>query len=64
MKINNNNEIAAAVVTMEGAKDVRMKILIGPADGSKPREVYIDSDAEISYEDPAKDQESRDKWQM
>lgn len=38
--------------------------IIGPADGSKPREVYIDSDAEISYEDPAKDQESRDKWQM
>jgi quercetin dioxygenase-like cupin family protein len=34
MKINNNNEIAAAAVTMEGARDVRMKILIGPADGS------------------------------
>lgn len=34
MKINTNNEVASAVVTMEGAKDVRMKILIGPDDGS------------------------------
>ena len=35
MKINNNNEIAAAVVTTEGARNVRMKILIGPDDGSE-----------------------------
>ena len=34
MKINNNEEIFAAEVTMEGAKDVKMKILIGPRDGS------------------------------
>ncbi len=34
MKINTNSEVASAVVTMEGAKDVRMKILIGPDDGS------------------------------
>jgi quercetin dioxygenase-like cupin family protein len=29
MKINNNDEIIAAEVKMEGAKDVKMKILIG-----------------------------------
>jgi quercetin dioxygenase-like cupin family protein len=34
MKINNNEEIVAGEVKMEGAKDVRMKILIGPADES------------------------------
>lgn len=34
MKINNNNEIIAGNVEVEGAKDVRMKILIGPADQS------------------------------
>lgn len=34
MKINNNNEIFAAEVEMEGAKDVKMKILIGPDDRS------------------------------
>lgn len=34
MKINNNKEIPAAEVTMEGAKNVRMKILIGPRDES------------------------------
>jgi len=34
MKINNNEQIAAASVTMEGAKDVKMKILIGPGDSS------------------------------
>lgn len=34
MKINENKEIPAHPVTMEGAKDVKMKILVGPADGS------------------------------
>jgi quercetin dioxygenase-like cupin family protein len=35
MKINNNQEISANEVNMEGAKDVRMKILIGPRDKSE-----------------------------
>jgi quercetin dioxygenase-like cupin family protein len=35
MKINNNQEISAAEVKMEGAKDVKMKILIGPRDESE-----------------------------
>ena len=34
MKINNNEEIHAAEVKMEGAKDVKMKILVGLDDGS------------------------------
>ncbi len=34
MKINNNSEIVAAEVKMEGAKDVKMKILIGTRDES------------------------------
>jgi quercetin dioxygenase-like cupin family protein len=34
MKINNNDQIFAADVDMEGAKDVKMKILIGPEDRS------------------------------
>jgi quercetin dioxygenase-like cupin family protein len=34
MKINNNEEIVAGKVEMNGAKDVRMKMLIGPDDGS------------------------------
>jgi len=34
MKINNNELIPAAPVNFEGAKDVKMKILIRPADGS------------------------------
>lgn len=34
MKINNNGEIFAPEVQMEGASNVRMKILIGPEDGS------------------------------
>jgi quercetin dioxygenase-like cupin family protein len=34
MKINNNKEIVAADVQMDGAKNVKMKILIGPNDGS------------------------------
>lgn len=38
--------------------------IIGPSDGAKAREVYLDSKAEVSYEDPVKDQQSRDKWQM
>jgi quercetin dioxygenase-like cupin family protein len=35
MKINNNEEIVAAEVQMEGAKQVKMKVLIGPGDGSE-----------------------------
>jgi quercetin dioxygenase-like cupin family protein len=35
MKINNNDEIVASEVKMEGAKDVKMKILIGPGDSSE-----------------------------
>ena len=35
MRINNNEEIIAAEVKMEGANNVKMKILIGPADGSE-----------------------------
>jgi len=34
MKINNNEEIFAAEVEMEGTKDVKKKVLIGPDDGS------------------------------
>ena len=34
MKINNNGEIFAPEVQMEGVSNVRMKILIGPEDGS------------------------------
>jgi quercetin dioxygenase-like cupin family protein len=34
MKINNNEEITAAEVKMDGAKDVKMKILVGLNDGS------------------------------
>jgi len=34
MKINNNEEIFAADVEMEGAKDVKKKVLIGSDDGS------------------------------
>ncbi len=34
MKINNNEEIIAAEVKMEGAKDVKMKILVGLNDES------------------------------
>ncbi|MFA5948164.1 MAG: cupin domain-containing protein [Candidatus Gracilibacteria bacterium] len=35
MKINDNSEIFADEVKMEGAKDVKMKILIGEKDDSK-----------------------------
>ena len=34
MKINNNSEIPTDEVQMEGAHNVRMKILIGKKDGS------------------------------
>ena len=34
MKINLNSEIPSPLVQMEGAHNVRMKILIGPEDGS------------------------------
>ena len=35
MKINDNEEIFAAEVKMEGANEVKMKILIGPGDNSE-----------------------------
>lgn len=35
MKINNNAEIFTADVKMDGAEKVKMKILIGPDDGSE-----------------------------
>jgi quercetin dioxygenase-like cupin family protein len=35
MKINDNEKIFAAEVKMEGAENVKMKILIGPDDGSE-----------------------------
>jgi len=35
MKINNNEEILAAEVKMEGASNVKMRMLIGPADNSE-----------------------------
>ncbi len=37
--------------------------IVGPSDGAKPREVFIAED-KPQYEDPSKDQEARDKWQM
>jgi len=37
--------------------------VIGPADGSKPREVFESSEAP-AYENPMEDQAKRDKWQM
>ena len=44
--------------------------VIGPADGSKPREVLIKSgrrdigQSEVGYEDEPKDQKTRERWQM
>lgn len=44
------------------------KGIVGPADGAKPREVYAASGVEENtmpaYENPAEDQEKRDKWQI
>ena len=41
------------------------KGLIGPADGAKPREVYIkENSEETNYENVVEDQEKRDKWQI
>lgn len=34
MKINNNEDIVAGKVEVEGARDVKMKVLIGPGDHS------------------------------
>ncbi len=39
------------------------KGIIGPADGAKPREVYL-SGENPDYVNPTLDQEKRDKWQM
>ncbi len=41
--------------------------IIGPAEGAKPREVYIEKAAgqeKVDYENPAEDQAKRDKWQI
>lgn len=41
------------------------KGIIGPADGAKPREVYINENTEeISYDDVIDDQGKRDKWNL
>jgi S-DNA-T family DNA segregation ATPase FtsK/SpoIIIE len=37
--------------------------IVGPSDGAKPREVHI-AEGQPDYDDPGKDQEARDKWQM
>jgi S-DNA-T family DNA segregation ATPase FtsK/SpoIIIE len=39
------------------------KGVVGPADGAKPRDVYITT-GDPNYVDPTTDQEKRDKWQM
>lgn len=52
MKINNNEEIQAGVVEMEGAKDVRMKMLIGPGDASENifmRHFYVSPGGNTPY---------------
>ncbi len=38
--------------------------IVGPADGAKAREVLIDGDEKINYQNDADDQFQRDKWQM
>lgn len=39
--------------------------VIGPADGAKPREVFIAREnGEINYENPEAEQETRDKWDV
>lgn len=39
--------------------------IVGPADGAKPREIYITGETEgISYENTSQDQETRDKWNL
>jgi S-DNA-T family DNA segregation ATPase FtsK/SpoIIIE len=40
------------------------KGVIGPADGAKPRDVYIDQEGESTLGDPIEEQAIRDKWQM
>ncbi len=40
------------------------KGVVGPSDGAKPREVYTASSSEVHYEDPMRDQEKREKWQL
>lgn len=41
------------------------KGIVGPADGAKPREVYIDGNTEeVNYENVAEDQGKRDKWNL
>jgi S-DNA-T family DNA segregation ATPase FtsK/SpoIIIE len=38
--------------------------IIGPADGAKPREVFVGQTDQPAYEDHTDDQIARDKWQM
>ncbi len=39
--------------------------IVGPADGAKPREIYIGNDEKnIGYTDKIGDQEKRDKWEL
>ena len=39
--------------------------IVGPADGAKPREVYLaDEKRDINYEDKIGDQDKRDKWEL
>ena len=40
--------------------------VVGPSDGAKPREVYLDSSNpnQANYEDTSEDQKARDKWEM
>jgi DNA segregation ATPase FtsK/SpoIIIE, S-DNA-T family len=41
------------------------KGIVGPADGAKPREVYIEGNpGEVGYEDITEDQGKRDKWNL
>lgn len=42
------------------------KGIVGPADGAKPREVYVaeEGPGDVNYEEPIVDQEKRDKWQI
>lgn len=38
--------------------------IVGPQDGSRPREVYANGEDDPDYEDGIEDQQKRDKWQM
>jgi S-DNA-T family DNA segregation ATPase FtsK/SpoIIIE len=38
--------------------------VVGPANGAKPREIYLNEIGETTYSDSQKDQEIRDKWEV